>query len=332
MSKMNKIKIAITLYEQILITSVTLPIEMLRAGEAFAKRHSRDSFVPLDIACLSQTGKTVKTPMGMTMDVQSNFSALTEYDYVIVPSIWRNPRPVVTNNPLLAKSLSEAWHQGATLIGVGTGVCFLAESAILDGHSATTHWHYAKQFSKSYPNVQLKPDYFITQSDRIYSVASLNALADVVVHLIGLFYGKEAANHVQQNFSHEIRKPYEEQRYLEGAVDRHSDEQIAAIQFWLKNNANSISSLSDVAEQFNMSYRSFNRRFKSATGKTAINYVQEVRIQQASELLSSTNLSIQDIALTVGFSSQSQLSRAFKEQMNQTPSSYRQIVRKKLFS
>ncbi|MCF2858170.1 helix-turn-helix domain-containing protein [Pseudoalteromonas sp. SMS1] len=329
---MTYIKIALTLYEQLLITSVTLPIEMLRAGEAFAKRHCQASYLPLEIDCLSHSGQPVKTSMGISMDIQSNFVTLRDYDYIIVPSIWRNPRPVVANNPLLASNLSEAWHHGATLIGVGTGVCFLAESGLLDSHSATTHWHYAKQFIKNYSNVDLKPDYFITQSDRIYTVASLNALADVVVHLIGQFYGKDAANHVQQNFSHEIRKPYEEQRYLEGAVDRHSDEQIAAIQFWLKNNASAISSLSEVAEQFDMSYRSFNRRFKAATGKTAINYVQEVRIQQASELLSSTNLSIQDIALTVGFTSQSQLSRAFKEQMNQTPSNYRQIVRKKLFS
>ncbi|TQF70551.1 GlxA family transcriptional regulator [Pseudoalteromonas luteoviolacea] len=329
---MDRIKIALTLYEQLLITSVTLPIEMLRAGEAFAKRHNRESFTPLEISCLSQTGESIKTPMGLSMEVHSDFITLQDYDYIIVPSIWRNPRPVVAHNPELANNLSKAWYHGATLIGVGTGVCFLAESGMLDSHSATTHWHYAKQFTKSYPHVELKPDYFITQSDRIYTVASLNALADVVVHLIGQFYGKDAANHVQQNFSHEIRKPYEEQRYLEGAVDRHSDEQIAAIQFWLKNNASSVTSLSDVAEQFDMSYRSFNRRFKSATGKTAISYIQEVRIQQASELLSSTNLSIQDIALTVGFTSQSQLSRAFKEQMNQTPSSYRQIVRKKLFS
>ncbi|KZN56571.1 GlxA family transcriptional regulator [Pseudoalteromonas luteoviolacea] len=329
---MEKIRIALTLYEQLLITSVTLPIEMLKAGEAYAKRHNKERFQALEIHCLSESGSPVKANIGMTMDVNSDFAALKGYDYIIVPSIWRNPRPVVKRNPLLAKNIDSARKQGATIIGVGTGVCFLAESGVLNGHSATTHWHYANQFMKSYPNVDLKPDYFITQSDRLYTVASLNALADVIVHLIGQFYGKDAANHVQQNFSHEIRKPYEEQRYLEGAVDRYSDEQIAAIQFWLKNNASSVESLAAVAQQFNMSYRSFNRRFKIATGKTAIAYLQEVRLQQACELLASSNLSIQEIALTVGFNSQSQLSRAFKEQMNQTPSSYRKIVRKKLFS
>ncbi|AZZ97909.1 helix-turn-helix domain-containing protein [Pseudoalteromonas sp. R3] len=325
-------RIAFTIYEQMLITSVTLPVEMLRAGEAFARRHLGHEFVPLELAWLSETGAPVNSSMGIPFSAHTSFAALNEFDYIIVPSIWRNPRPVLRKNASLVSNVAKAWWAGATLIGVGTGVCFLAESGILDGHSATTHWHYAEQFKRSYPLVALRPDYFITQSERLYTVASLNALADVVVHLIGQFYGREAAHHVQQNFSHEVRKPYEEQRYLEGAVDRHSDEQVASIQFWLRNNYADEITFPDVATQFGMSYRTFNRRFKAATGQTAANYLQTVRVRQVTELLASTNLSIQEIALACGFNSQGQLTRVFKSTMNQTPSQYRQVVRKKLFS
>ncbi|TMP38900.1 GlxA family transcriptional regulator [Pseudoalteromonas rubra] len=325
-------RIAFTIYEQMLITSVTLPVEMLRAGEAFARRHLSHEFIPLELAWLSETGGPVNSSMGIPFSAHTSYTALSEFDYIIVPSIWRNPRPVLRKNTSLVSNVAQAWRTGATLIGVGTGVCFLAESGILDGHSATTHWHYAEQFKRSYPLVALRPDYFITQSERLYTVASLNALADVVVHLIGQFYGREAAHHVQQNFSHEVRKPYEEQRYLEGAVDRHSDEQIASIQFWLRNNCANDITFPDIAAQFGMSYRTFNRRFKAATGQTAANYLQTVRVRQVTELLASTNLSIQEIALACGFSSQGQLTRVFKSAMNQTPSHYRQVVRKKLFS
>ncbi|WP_125780359.1 GlxA family transcriptional regulator [Pseudoalteromonas rubra] len=328
----NYHRIAFTLYEQMLITSVTLPVEMLRAGEAFARRHLGHEFIPLEIAWLSETGGTVHSSMGVPFSAHASFSALSEFDYIVIPSIWRNPRPVLRQNASLVANLADARREGATLIGVGTGVCFLAQSGILDGHAATTHWHYAEQFKRSYPLVALRPDYFITQSDRLYTVASLNALADVIVHFIAQFYGQEAANHVQQNFSHEVRKPYEEQRYLEGAVDRHSDEQIASIQFWLRNNCADEITFPDVAAQFGMSYRTFNRRFKAATGQTAANYLQSVRVRQVTELLASTNLSIQEIALACGFNSQGQLTRVFKSTMNQTPSQYRQVVRKKLFS
>ncbi|WP_440055819.1 GlxA family transcriptional regulator [Pseudoalteromonas sp. T1lg65] len=330
---MNKsTNIAITLYKQMLLTSVTLPIEMLKAGYAFAKVHSKNKPKPLTIHLCSTGGEAVRSSEYIMLDAQCDFSSLPIYDIIIVPSIWRNPRPVVNHNTHLSTALADAWEAGSTLLGVGTGVCFLAESGLLNGHSATTHWHFARQFRELYPRVELKPDYFITQSERIYTVASLNALADVIVHLIELLYGKSAAHHVQQNFSHEIRKPYEEQRYLEGAVDRHTDEQIAAIQFWLKTNAASDIAMPSVAEQFDLSYRTFNRRFKQATGQTAVAYLQYARVEMSKELLASSNLSIQDIALSCGFNSQGQFHRAFKSQLGKSPSQYRNIVRRKLFS
>ncbi|CAH9060691.1 HTH-type transcriptional regulator CdhR [Pseudoalteromonas holothuriae] len=326
------IHVAFILYEHMLFTSVTLPAEMLRAGEAHAKRHLGKGFRPLKLSWLSSAEHEIDNELGIRLQPSGELSEIAQQDYVIVPSIWRNPRPVIHKNPHLTNELMTSWQNGGTVIGVGTGVCFLAESGLLDGHPATTHWHYAEQFSRSYPKVDLKPDFFITQSERIYTVASLNALADVIVHLISLLYGSAAANHVQQNFSHEIRKPYEEQRYLEGAVDTHPDEQVAAIQFWLKNNYASELSLAQVAMQFDLSQRTFNRRFKAATGQTATDYLQSLRLETAKELLANSNLSIQDIAMSVGFNSQGLLTRVFKNKLNQTPSEYRKVVRKKLFS
>ena len=197
--------------------------------------------------------------------LSGNLSTNTSYDLVpdivIVPSLWRNPRPILKQHKVLISWLKKCWQQGSTLIGVGTGVCFLAESGLLDNHSATTHWHYVEQFQRDYPKVDLKPDFFITQSERIYCAASLNALADIIVHIIAQTYGRAAAQNVERNFSHEIRKPYEEQRYLEGAVDRHADELIAQIQFWLRTNLSSELTISEIAQQFSISQRSFTRRF-----------------------------------------------------------------------
>ncbi|WP_024608830.1 helix-turn-helix domain-containing protein, partial [Pseudoalteromonas sp. TAB23] len=217
------------------------------------------------------------------------------------------------------------------IIGVGTGNYLVAEAGLLDGHPATTHWHYANQFSHDYPLVRLKPDFFITQSERMYTVASLNALADVIVHIISQYYGKAAAQHVERNFSHEIRKPYEDQRYLEGAVDRHPDELIAQIQFWLKTNLATELNLQEVAAQFSLSYRTFTRRFRAATNQSPIEYWQQLRVEGAKELLASSNLSIQEVALEVGYNDQGHLTRVFKKVLSQTPSGYRKVVRRKLF-
>jgi transcriptional regulator GlxA family with amidase domain len=309
---------------------------MLLAGEAFSKSFAKNTgkqqFAPLEIKLIAQ--KCQKIPSRTGLSIEPDYDTNTEFqpDLIICPSLWRNPRPSLRQSPKLISWLHQQWQQGATLVGVGTGVCFIAESGLLDGHPATTHWHYGEQFQRDYPEVNLKPDFFITQSERLYCAASLNALADILVHLISIYWGKNAAQHVERNFSHEVRKPYEEQRYLEGGADRHPDELVAQIQFWMRTNLNSEISLNELAKQFELSQRSFTRRFKQATGINANHYWQQLRIESAQDLLRSSNLSIQEIAYHVGYKDQGHITKLFKKELGITPKEYRKTVRKKLFS
>ena len=134
----------------------------------------------------------------------------------------------------------------------------------------------------------------------MYTVASLNALADVIVHIISQYYGREAAQHVERNFPMKSVSHMKINVILR-ELSIASDELIAQIQFWLKNNPTSELSLQEIAAQFNLSYRTFTRRFRQATSQTPIEYWQQLRVQTAKELLASSNLSIQEVALEVGY-------------------------------
>ncbi|MFT5812996.1 MAG: transcriptional regulator GlxA family with amidase domain [Psychroserpens sp.] len=330
-SKGNTINIALLLYDHMLATSVSLPVEMLRAGEAVALQKNRHA-PRLSIQMVAETIKPISTRALIKLLPDTDIDHAQHPDFAFIPSLWRNPRPTIAKHPKMLQWLSDIWGRGSTLIGGGTGVCFMAEAGILDYHPATTHWHYVEQFKRDYPKVDLKPDFFITQSERTYCAASVNALSDIVVHIIFQIYGQNAAQQVERNFSHEIRKPYEEQRYLEGAVDRHPDELISQIQFWLQTNLNAELTLNEIAQQFGISQRSLTRRFKIATGINATKYWQKLKIQTAKELLAASNLSIQEVAFQVGYQDQANFTRLFKKMLNITPKAYRAIVRKKLFS
>ena len=161
--------------------------------------------------------------------------------------------------------------------------------------------------------------------------ASVNAMADLTVHFIKTLYNDTIANLVQRHFSHEIRRDYESIRFFEGDIDYHPDEDIVQAQTWMQDHYGEAFSLHELAEKFGMSTRTFNRRFKNATGKTPSHYLQEIRTRVAKDLLQTTNLSIQEIALQVGYSDISHLSSLFKKFLNTTPSEYRETVRAKLF-
>jgi transcriptional regulator GlxA family with amidase domain len=330
-SQKNQFNVAFLVYQHVLATSLTLPIEMLKAGEAFAARQD-PTVRRLAIQLVAQDMTPIQSRAGINIMPDVEVKNAENPNIIIVPSLWRNPRPVLRHSASQINWLSQCWSTGTTLIGVGTGVCFLAESGLLDNRAATTHWHYFEQFRRDYPKVDLKPDFFITQSLRTYCAASLNALADIIVHLIDQTYGIAAAQHVERNFSHEIRKPYEEQRYLEGSGDQHPDELIAQIQFWMKHNLTSTLTLKDVANQFGLSQRSLTRRFKAATNTSVTQYWQRLRLETVKELLASSNLSIQEIALEVGYQDQGHVTRLFRRTLGTSPKDYRTMVRKKLFS
>jgi transcriptional regulator GlxA family with amidase domain len=100
----------------------------------------------------------------------------------------------------------------------------------------------------------------------------------------------------------------------------------------MRTNLNSTLNLAEIAAEFKISQRTFTRRFKDATGLKASTYWQKIKIEAAQELLSSSNLSIQEIAFQVGYPDQGNLTRLFKQILNITPRGYRAMVRKKLFT
>ncbi|HSC67584.1 MAG TPA: helix-turn-helix domain-containing protein [Cellvibrio sp.] len=333
MSRNPPIRIHFLLCERMLATSSTLPMEMLMAAESAAQSMlSRDQWRSLEIKTIGNTNAPVATRTGLFWQPDSNIASRPASDLIYIPGLWRNPRPVVYQHGETLDWLREQYQNGAIISAVGTGVCFLAKAGLLDGKAATTHWHYFDQFQKDYPLVQLKRQYFITQAGNLYCAASVNSLADLTVHFIQRFFGKAVASHVEQHFSHEIRQAYDTSGFFEAAQNPHPDEDITQIQIWLEDNYQRNILLTQVAARFSMSVRTLNRRFKNALGQTPVDYLQEIRINIAKDLLKTSNLSISEIADKVGYQDTGYFTALFKKTLATTPSAYRDTVRAKLFS
>lgn len=325
------INITFVLLENMLATSATLPSEMLLAAQSATLRSEKRSAL-LNLRTISPNGESVLTRSGLRWQPDMKMSDAHHNQIIYIPGLWRNPRPLIKKNVELLNWLKQEYQNGALICAVGTGCCFLAEAGLLDGKAATTHWHYFDQFQKDYPQVQLKRQYFITQAGNLYCAASVNSLADLTIHFIQRLFNKEIANHVERHFSHEIRRAYEASGFFEQEHSRHPDEEITQIQIWLQDNYHREIIMSQVAERFSMSTRTLNRRFKVALGISPLDFLQEVRINIAKDLLKTSNLSINAIADKVGYQDASFFTTLFKKHLATTPISYRTTVRAKLFS
>ncbi len=83
----------------------------------------------------------------------------------------------------------------------------------------------------------------------------------------------------------------------------------------------------DVAGAVGLTPSYFGKVFKKETGRSFTDYLAEVRIAHARELLESTQKNISEIALDAGFSSQSYFGYLFKKKLNLSPKDYRVRVR-----
>ena len=81
--------------------------------------------------------------------------------------------------------------------------------------------------------------------------------------------------------------------------------------------------LTEAAELVNMSNVSFNRFIKRRTGKTFVDYLNEVRIGYASKFLVEKEMGISEIAFICGFNSIANFNRVFKKNKKRTPTEYR---------
>ncbi len=97
---------------------------------------------------------------------------------------------------------------------------------------------------------------------------------------------------------------------------------------YINKNYNQAVTINDLAQLAHMSERNFSRVFKSTYGVSPINYIIQLRIQQAYELLKDKNLSVLEVSSSCGFADSNYFSRQFKLSSGFSPSEYRKVVLK----
>ena len=320
-------------FPKALLTGFSLPMEMISSAHSIAKiqKNETSEWRCHVVSSNDNVAESVKLANGIRILPDCSLDTAPKADTIFIPPIWGNPDAVINRNKSLIKWLQLQKDTGCKFIATGTGVCLLADSGLLDGKVATTHWYYFDKFEKKYPQINLKRHHFIIQDGAITSIGSINALLDYVLYLIENHYGQAVSQVVEQHYSHEIDRSFDKPWFSAGD-SRHPDEGIIEVQQWMQTHFYQSFDLSSLSELANMSSRHFSRRFKTAVGKSPFAYINDLKINAAKELLRETNLLHQEIADQLGYTDGGYFSRCFKQSTKLTPGEYRQMVRAKLFS
>ena len=107
-------------------------------------------------------------------------------------------------------------------------------------------------------------------------------------------------------------------RKEENTVDLIHDAQV-----YIEQNYSKDLILDDVSKELQLSPYYFSKLFKKRTGKNFIEYLTDVRMEKAKELLRNSNKSMKEICMEIGYTDPNYFSRTFKKNVGVTPSEYK---------
>ncbi|MEN6308744.1 MAG: XylR family transcriptional regulator [Anaerohalosphaeraceae bacterium] len=107
------------------------------------------------------------------------------------------------------------------------------------------------------------------------------------------------------------------------------DYEVGKAMNFIHHNSVKLLQVSDVAEQTGLSKNALQKRFKKAVGCSISQEIRRACADKIAEMLLNTNMSISDIAMSIGFSGDDHISRYFRQSMGMTPLDYRKKYGKK---
>lgn len=243
-------------------------------------------------------------------------------DFVIVPGRLTGPASNSEAEPYV-RWLKERHSGGAVLTANCGGVFMLAETGLLTGRPATTHWAFADQFRQRFADVRLDTDKIVIEDGEIITAGGLMAWTDLGMRLVDRIFGSTVMLETGRFLL--IDPAGREQRHYSSFAPRlnHGDEAILKVQHWLQAKEARAISAAAMAQQARMEERTFLRRFKAATGLTPTEYAQHLRIGKARELLEFTKRPVDQIAWSVGYEDAGAFRKLFHRIMGLSPSDYR---------
>ncbi|WP_069166671.1 GlxA family transcriptional regulator [Nocardia altamirensis] len=256
-----------------------------------------------------------------TVRVPWDLSGLVGADTIILPGRSEATLPVPDE---VLDALRQAAAAGTRIASICVGAYVLAETGLLDGKRATTHWSAAAQFAARYPAIDVDPDVLYVDNGRVLTSAGAAAGIDLCLYMIRRDHGSAVAADVARRSVVPLEREGGQAQFIvhdQPPTPRGSV--LEPVMRWMQDNSAKDLTLDDIAAEARMSTRTLNRRFREQTGTTPLQWLLRARIRQAQYLLESTGHPVDRIAGQVGFGSPTAFRDRFKRVVGTSPHSYR---------
>jgi transcriptional regulator GlxA family with amidase domain len=301
------------------------PMEVFRhAGSLWNILAGKRQAPRFNVTTASADGKAVNCDGPIQIKPAAGINDIRKTDLIYIPTTGLSIDDVVERNAPVVPWLKRWRKRGAEIASVCSGVGLVAETGMLDGKRATTHWGLAERFREKYPRVHWMPELMVTEDHGFYCGGGVHAALDLSLYLVEKFCGHDIAMQSAKAMLIETPRAWQAGFAVVPLKTEHSDNAISTAQDWLHENFHRVFPLDAPARRVGMSLRNFVRRFKQATGDSPLIYLQKLRIAAAKRLLESDHRTMQEVSDAVGYQDVAFFRALFQRHTGVSPSAYRE--------
>ncbi|MEV7854468.1 GlxA family transcriptional regulator [Streptomyces sp. NPDC088183] len=315
--------VVIVLFDGVDLLDVTGPPEVF----ALLRRETDDA-AGYTVVLAARTMDPVTTSAGVRILPDTTFHDVStrSIDTLLVPGsveVDGNRRVRALTDPTVVgwvKTLA-AGTRRVTSVCVGAHV--LAAAGLLDGKRATTHWSTAQQLAADHPAVEVDADPIFIREGDVWTGAGISACLDLSLALVADDFGETVALRVARQLVMYLKRPSGQSQFSVPLEPVSTTRRIQDLRHHIMDNIGERLTVADLAAYAHVGERQLTRIFKAELGMTPSAYVESVRVERARSQLESTDATLERTASTCGFGTTDTLIRAFRRQLDTTPTEYR---------
>lgn len=317
------------LYPGVMSLDVSGPLQVFATANDELARHGRPAWYVL--RTVARQAGPVASSAGLRLDADQPWHGLTlpANSTLLVPG--GDGADLAAADLQLRAWLQQSAQQVLRLGSVCSGALILAEAGLLAGVSATTHWLRLAQLQRYSGIGAIQTDCLHTYDphhplqSRRFTSAGVTAGIDLALALVEADLGRPLALAVARHLVMFIRRPGGQAQFspLLSPETRHAP-RLAGLLEWIPGQLAEDLSVERLAAQACLPPRTLSRVFQRELGTTPARYVEKVRLEAASCLLSQGQASVATVALLCGFGHPETLRRSFQRHLAVSPQAFAQ--------
>ncbi|CUJ33877.1 AraC family transcriptional regulator [Achromobacter xylosoxidans] len=210
---------------------------------------------------------------------------------------------------------------GFTLMTVCAGALFAAAAGLTRQRECTTHHSCLAQLADMDPSARLHDNRIFVEDGNLVSSAGITAGIDLALHMVSRHCGPRVASEVARDMVVYQRRAGTDSALSPWLEHRnHMHPGVHRVQDAVVRNPAAPWSAQSLAEQAHTSSRHLTRLFREHAGCTPMDYLYQIRVALARDMLRETRLNLEMVAEKSGFGSAQHLRRVWRRFQPQTPS------------